>query len=109
MPELHRSRYDVKRVDQDFVYIVDTGHDKGFRSITNDVENVVIELFDRYGQRRFIYQDSLGNWDEMLHIDRRFVKFVPFYLQPSLHGLQHSDDYGCNLCDDPHCNGEHPG
>lgn len=65
--------------DGPFICLEDTG--KG-RSITNAAEEVIQHLetataaygidLDRYA---VIYRDTMGNWDQLLHRDGRFVGF----------------------------------
>lgn len=47
------------------------------KSITNDAENVVEDLItspDMYDMR-IVYQDTAGDWAEILHKDGKFVGF----------------------------------
>lgn len=71
-----RSSYEIRQVDGDFVWIVDLDLE-GARSVTNDAELVVAELAKVYGDRRIIYRDSMGNWDELQHDGERFTGFRP--------------------------------
>jgi hypothetical protein len=71
----HRSSYYVDRITEDTVRIVDMDHGK---SVTNDAENVVEELYKQYGNRRFIYLDTMGRWDELAHDNGKFTGFRPF-------------------------------
>jgi hypothetical protein len=57
------------------VWIVD--EDKGGKSVTNDADNVVAELQVNYAGFRFIYRDSMGNWDELLHDGGLHTGFAP--------------------------------
>lgn len=56
------------------VWIVD---DDGPKSVTNDAESVVHALYQRHGACRIIYRDTLGHWDELLHLDGIFQGFAP--------------------------------
>lgn len=56
--------FSFERDDGEFVYIID--HD-GPRSVTNEAENVVAFLHSQYPGRRFMYRDTQGRWDELLH------------------------------------------
>jgi hypothetical protein len=58
-----RSDYDIVRVEHDRVFIIDL--DLGNKSVTNDAENVYIELQSFWPDRRIIYRDSAGVWDEI--------------------------------------------
>ena len=60
------SIYRVVQTTPQIVWLIDEGHD-GHMSVTNDAERVCHELYQRFGNRRFIYRDSDGRWDEMVH------------------------------------------
>ena len=49
---------------------------RGQISVTNDADAVVPEVAANYGDRRIIYRDSEGNWDELVHQDGRFICFA---------------------------------
>lgn len=66
--------FSVVLVEDETVYIKDLN--KGGISVTNGAEVVVKTLFDRYGNRRIIYRDSDGNWDELLHRRGEFLGFA---------------------------------
>ena len=52
----------------------------GPMSVTNDAEAVVRELIaSGWGAYRFMYKDSMGNWDELLHDGKQFTGFGPGY------------------------------
>jgi len=72
-----RSSYYVDRVTDDAVYIIDM--DQG-KSVTNDAENVVLDIYLEYGNRRIIYKDTDGRWDELLHDKGTFTGFGPLNL-----------------------------
>ncbi len=61
--------------DADCVFLVDLN--TGGLSLTNDAESVVRLIFNRYGQKRIIYRDSEGRWDEMLHDKGVFIDYKP--------------------------------
>lgn len=42
-------------------------------SVTNDAENVINSI--NPGVRQVIYQDTMGNWDEIEHDEGRFTGF----------------------------------
>jgi hypothetical protein len=73
----NRSSYCVDRVEPDAVYIIDL--DEGM-SVTNNAEAVVLDLFLKYGERRIIYRDTDGRWDELLHDKGHFTGFGPLNL-----------------------------
>lgn len=70
------SQYTIVRLTEEAIWIVDIGHETG-RSVTNDAENVVKELSECYGGRRIFYQDSQGDWDELVHANGVFTGFRP--------------------------------
>lgn len=73
--DMFTADYDVVKVAEDMVWIVDL--DRGNRSVTNDAERVVAELAKQYGERRIIYRDSMGRWDELVHEAGRFTGYRP--------------------------------
>ena len=75
---VQQARYDIVKSTAEAVWIRDVGHMTN-RSVTNDADRVVCELFSEYGlgARRLIYQDSDGNWDELKHDGARFIGFAP--------------------------------
>lgn len=74
---LNRAVYEVVKVAPDCVWIEDCSRDSqlAVKSVTNDAEHVCEELFARYGQRRFLYRDTDGNWDELVHEAGKFTEF----------------------------------
>lgn len=47
------------------------------RSVTNDAENVVRYLYDRFGDKKIIYRDSERQWEELQHTKGEFTTFAP--------------------------------
>lgn len=72
-----RSDFHIEEITPDKIFIVDLNND-AYMSVTNDAENVVAYLYERYGNRRFIYLDTMGNWDELEHTNGRFTGFRPY-------------------------------
>lgn len=71
-----RAHYDVVKVTNEIVWIVD--RNDGEISVTNDAENVVKELHNRYPGARIIYHDTDNNWDELKHDSvGTFIGFAP--------------------------------
>jgi hypothetical protein len=68
------SSYGIVTVLPDAVFLVDYGHGK---SVTNDAENVVESVNDRFPNHRIFYRDTMGCWDELVHIRGLFLKFAP--------------------------------
>ena len=64
--------YRITKVTPNVVQLVDT--DSGM-SVTNDAERVVAEVFNLYPNRRIIYRDTTGQWDELLHNHGIFTDF----------------------------------
>lgn len=69
-----RSTFRVDSIREDAVHIRDL--DVGM-SVTNDAENVVEYLYNVYGNRRFVYRDTMGRWDELTHDHGKFIGFAP--------------------------------
>lgn len=70
--------FGVERVTPEKVFIVDASASTGMKSVTNDAENVCKQLYNFYGQKRFIYQDTEGQWDELVHTAGKFERFSPY-------------------------------
>lgn len=73
-----RARFEIVKVAPDCVWIADLSIDTSINavSVTNDAENVCRFLQHLYPtDRRFLYQDTMGNWDELVHDKGRFVEF----------------------------------
>lgn len=75
-----QSRYEiVSNTPGSTLVIRDIGH-MDHRSVTNDAENVVADLVANgflLAGRRLFYYDSMGQLDELLIKDGRFVGFAP--------------------------------
>jgi hypothetical protein len=75
-----RASYSVNRVTTDSimgktVFIIDK--DVGM-SITNDAENVVVDVLAQFPDHRIIYRDTSGQWDELSHWNGQFCGFKPY-------------------------------
>jgi hypothetical protein len=57
----------------DIVFIRDLN--LGKVSVTNDAEAVVREVSFAHPDKRIVYQDSDGFWDELIHYEGYFIKF----------------------------------
>ena len=60
-----------------YIFIRDIGHNSG-RSITNDAEYIINQLYMEYGitdSTRIIYEDSEGKIDEIVHSGKKFKSF----------------------------------
>lgn len=69
-----RSNYTVVAVNHQTVFLVDND-ESGCRSVTNDAENVVKEVFSKYGDKKIMYCDSGGCWDQLTHNHGNFIGF----------------------------------
>lgn len=71
-----KAEYVVVRVTDKSIFIEDVGHTHKI-SVTNDAEAVVYKLVNEYGDKRIVYKDSDGRWDELLHDGDQFTGFAP--------------------------------
>jgi len=69
------AKYRIVGASTAFIWIEDIGTD--CRSVTNDAEAVVAALVADYGDRRIIYKDSMGRWDELVHRGPVFTGYAP--------------------------------
>lgn len=69
----HSAEYSIVADQPGVLAIVDA--DNGRRSITNDAAVVVRELMPNLSDKRLIYRDTDGRWDEILHAAGEFVGF----------------------------------
>lgn len=74
---MKRASYSEWAVTPGFVFITDNCK-PNLPSITNAAETVVEDCLARYGERRIVYRDSEGRWDELLHTGIQFRGFAPF-------------------------------
>ena len=58
------------------VFIVDEDKPRQL-SITNAAEKVTLEVFTCWGEKRIIYRDTMGGWDELMHQQGTFTGFAP--------------------------------
>lgn len=73
-----RAGYELVGISgQGIIFIEDIGHTHTL-SVTNDAEAVVYELVNKYGDKRIIYKDSNGDWDELLHDGDQFTGYAPY-------------------------------
>lgn len=59
------------------VILRDVGHDRGYRSVTNDAELVVQDWCGQLHGRRLLYVDSMGELTELVIRDGKFAGFAP--------------------------------
>lgn len=70
--------YTVVDRSEAVIWIADnSGWGGNFRSITNAAEEVVEEVYRLFGDRRIMYRDTEGRWDELVHEGSRFIGFKP--------------------------------
>jgi len=67
--------FSIYEVTDDAIFISD--NDDGV-TITNNAKGVVFDIWKRYGDRRVIYRDTMGNWDELVHIKGVFLHYAPY-------------------------------
>lgn len=75
-----RSSYTVSVVgttpqNEKIVFIID--NDAGM-TVTNDAENVVLDILRNYPNHRIVYRDTEGIWDEILHRNGEYIGFSPY-------------------------------
>lgn len=68
--------YEVRAITDDSIFIRDL--DLGGMSVTNAAEEVVQQLLATYGNKKIVYQDTEGQWDELIHDGIQFTDFGPF-------------------------------
>lgn len=70
------SDWDIVHLDhvKQIVYLHDLN--LGNRSVTNDAENVVDDIYLIYPGWKIIYRDSMGEWSELKHDNGLFLGFV---------------------------------
>jgi hypothetical protein len=74
---MHEKTELVKHERRKYIFVRDIGHHNG-RSVTNDAEAVVGQLYLDFGidnATRIFYEDSEGEVDELLHAGRVFRGF----------------------------------
>jgi hypothetical protein len=64
------------REDADRVFIADAN--RGQMCFTNDAEGVVAHVHKLFPDRRIIYKDTMGQWDEMKHTQGKFRGFAKY-------------------------------
>ena len=73
-----KSDFIVSLVTDEIVFIIDTAEQTGKMSVTNDAEAVCEFLVEKFGNKRIVYQDTIGDWDELDHHMGRFKNFKPY-------------------------------
>jgi len=70
-----RASITIQTVDHRTKRVWVTDND-GRVSVTNDAEAVVKYINHSYPNYRIIYRDTMGNWDELLHVNGDFTGFT---------------------------------
>lgn len=79
-----RSNYVVEVCNIHKIIIRDVGPWDQYMSVTNDAENVIIDLAEKLkglGNRRVFYYDSEGDYSELQHNGEYFTGFGPVFDQ----------------------------
>lgn len=72
------AKYSVAQVTDSLVLIIDDD-DINSPSVTNTAEAVIADLAGKYDltNRKVYYRDSMGIFDELMHLDGQFLEFAP--------------------------------
>jgi hypothetical protein len=72
----NKADFIIKTVNDKFIYLEDTGHNQ-FKTVTNDVENVlgIIKDTNDISKLRLFYKDSNEEIDEIIHNQGVFIRF----------------------------------
>lgn len=73
-----KSDFIVSQVTDEIIFIIDTAEQTGKMSVTNDAEAVCEFLVEKFGNKRIVYQDTIGDWDELEHDLGFFRRFKPY-------------------------------
>lgn len=82
MLRTHRphSVFQVVHKDPEFIFIIDCYEDNPeapMMTVTNDAEAVCKVLYAEHGNKRFVYRDTSGRWDELVHEAGVFKTYKP--------------------------------
>lgn len=75
-----KANYEIVEATSEKLVIRDVGPWDKYKTITNDVEGVVEELYaflHLWPGRKLLYYDSADNLDEICHEDGHFTNFKP--------------------------------
>jgi hypothetical protein len=72
---MNRANYTIVGDTPEQLIIRDESPWERHATVTNDAEQVVKDLAPKLGKRRLLYIDSLGDLDEIVHRDGKFVGF----------------------------------
>lgn len=76
IPPFPRAEFSVDHYTDDIVFIVD--ENKGKMSITNDAEAITKYVAHHFNNKRIVYRDTEGQWDELVHNKGVFQSFAPY-------------------------------
>lgn len=68
--------WSIHALTESTVFIADDN--TGGMSVTNAAELVCEQCFERFGDRRIVYRDTEGRWDELDHYCGRFIGFLAY-------------------------------
>ena len=74
----NHAEFIIEAETPEYIFIVDSGHGSGKKTITNDAQYVVsalYDLIDNFQNKRIFYFDSGGCIDEIIHNGNRFIQF----------------------------------
>jgi hypothetical protein len=81
LQQRNKMSFTIQTITTNWIFIEDTGSGV---SVTNDAEGVCDHLVFYHGNKRIMYRDSDGTWDELVHDHGIFKRF-------ELHGLTDYD------------------
>jgi hypothetical protein len=71
------SDYQIVEFRDGVVFIRDMN--KGRVSLTNDAENVCLDVNEEYPYARIVYRDTVGDWCELKHSNGKFLGYKPYF------------------------------
>jgi len=80
---MNHAEYKIVGETDDSIFIEDLCGKPGYetaKSVTNDAEWVIETLIHEYGmlRKKVVYQDTEGQWDELIHDGNVFLDFGTF-------------------------------
>ena len=70
-----KSTFTIVKLTDSMVFLVDRIIGM---SVTNDAENVCENISQQYPDKRIIYRDTDGRWDELVHKDGVFTGYKSY-------------------------------
>lgn len=74
---MSRARYSASLSGNVIIVIDEYSDANPTMTVTNDADNVVDEVWRKFGDHRIIYRDSCGDWDELRHRRGVFLAYRP--------------------------------